>query len=49
MLKSFKDSAYDEDTGFGLLRHVLLVQRGFATSSSYGGAGDSVAQSFRQE
>lgn len=30
MLKSFKISVYDEDTGYGLLRHVL-VKRGFAT------------------
>lgn len=30
MLKSFKIRTYDEDTGFGLLRHVL-VRRGFAT------------------
>ena len=30
MLKSFKSRTYDEDTGYGLLRHVL-VKRGFAT------------------
>ena len=30
MLKSFKIRTFDEDTGFGLLRHVL-VRRGFAT------------------
>lgn len=30
MLKSFKIKTYDEDTGYGLLRHVL-VRRGFAT------------------
>ena len=30
MLKSFKIRTYDEDTGFGLLRHVL-VRRAFAT------------------
>lgn len=30
MLKSFKIKVYDEDTGYGLLRHVL-VKRGFAT------------------
>ena len=30
LAKSFKIRAYDEDTGFGLLRHVL-VKRGFAT------------------
>lgn len=30
MLKSFKIKTYDEDTGFGLLRHVL-VRRGFHT------------------
>lgn len=30
MLKSFKIKIYDEDTGYGLLRHVL-VRRGFAT------------------
>ena len=30
MLKSFKIKTYDEDTGYGLLRHVL-VKRGFAT------------------
>ncbi len=30
MLKSFKIRTYDEDTGYGLLRHVL-VKRGFAT------------------
>ena len=30
MLKSFKIRTYDEDTGYGLLRHVL-VRRGFAT------------------
>ena len=30
MLKSFKIRIYDEDTGYGLLRHVL-VKRGFAT------------------
>ncbi len=30
MLKSFKIKTYDEDTGFGLLRHVL-VRRGFKT------------------
>lgn len=31
MLKSFKIKTYDEDTGYGLLRHVL-VKRGFATN-----------------
>lgn len=30
MLKSFKIRTYDEDTGYGLLRHVL-VRRGFAS------------------
>lgn len=30
MLKSFKIKTYDEDTGYGLLRHVL-VRRGFQT------------------
>ncbi len=30
MLKSFKIKTYDEDTGFGLLRHVM-VRRGFQT------------------
>lgn len=30
MLKSFKIRTYDEDSGYGLLRHVL-VRRGFAT------------------
>lgn len=30
LLKSFKIRTYDEDTGYGLLRHVL-VRRGFAT------------------
>ena len=30
MLKSFKIRTYDEDTGFGFLRHVL-VRRGFVT------------------
>ncbi len=30
MLKSFKLRTYDEDTGYGFLRHVL-VKRGFAT------------------
>lgn len=30
MLKSFKIKTYDEDTGYGLLRHVL-VRRGFKT------------------
>lgn len=30
MLKSFKIKVYDEDTGYGLLRHVL-VKRGFHT------------------
>ena len=30
MLKSFKIKTYDEDTGYGLLRHVL-VRRGFET------------------
>ena len=30
LLKSFKIKTYDEDTGYGLLRHVL-VKRGFAT------------------
>lgn len=30
MLKSFKMKTYDEDTGYGLLRHVL-VRRGFKT------------------
>ena len=30
MLKSFKIKTYDEDTGYGLLRHVL-VRRGFVT------------------
>ena len=30
MLKSFKIKTFDEDTGYGLLRHVL-VRRGFAT------------------
>lgn len=31
MLKSFKIKTYDEDTGYGLLRHVL-VRRGFTTN-----------------
>ena len=31
MLKSFKIKTYDEDTGYGLLRHVL-VRRGFITN-----------------
>ena len=31
MLKSFKIKTYDEDTGYGLLRHVL-VRRGFSTN-----------------
>lgn len=30
MLKSFRIKTYDEDTGYGLLRHVL-VRRGFST------------------
>ena len=30
MLKSFKIKTYDEDTGYGLLRHVM-VRRGFAS------------------
>lgn len=30
MLKSFKIRTFDEDTGFGLLRHVL-IRRGFST------------------
>lgn len=30
MLKSFRMKTYDEDTGYGLLRHVL-VRRGFST------------------
>ena len=30
LLKSFKIKTYDEDSGFGLLRHVL-VRRGFKT------------------
>lgn len=30
MLKSFKIKTYDEDTGYGFLRHVL-IRRGFAT------------------
>ena len=30
MLKSFKLRTYDEDTGYGLLRHVL-IRRGFST------------------
>ena len=30
MLKSFKIRTYDEDTGYGLLRHVL-IRRGFTT------------------
>lgn len=33
MLKSFKIRTYDEDTGYGLLRHVL-VRRGFATNQT---------------
>lgn len=33
MLKSFKIRIYDEDTGCGLLRHVL-VRRGFATDQT---------------
>ena len=31
MLRSFKIKTYDEDTGYGLLRHVL-VKRGFSTN-----------------
>ena len=31
MLRSFKMKTYDEDTGYGLLRHVL-VRRGFTTN-----------------
>nr|WP_313583096.1 23S rRNA (uracil(1939)-C(5))-methyltransferase RlmD [Lacrimispora sp.] len=33
MLKSFKIRTYDEDTGYGLLRHVL-IRRGFATGET---------------
>lgn len=33
MLKSFKIRTYDEDTGFGLLRHVL-IRRAFATNET---------------
>lgn len=40
MLKSFKIKTYDEDTGYGLLRHVLGAQRIFYRgdhgSSGYG-------------
>ena len=38
MLKSFKIKTYDEDTGYGLLRHVL-VRRGFVSKRSDGGSG----------
>lgn len=31
LLKSFKIKTYDEDTGYGLLRHVL-IRRGFSTN-----------------
>lgn len=34
MLKSFKIRPYNEDTGYGLLRHVL-VRRGFQTGRSW--------------
>ena len=30
MLRSFKIKTYDEDTGYGLLRHVL-IRKGYAT------------------
>lgn len=30
MLRSFRIKTYDEDTGYGLLRHVL-VRKGYAT------------------
>ena len=30
LLKSFKIKTYNEDTGYGLLRHVL-IRRGFTT------------------
>lgn len=33
MLKSFKIKTYDEDTGYGLLRHVL-IRRGFSTGQT---------------
>ena len=42
MLKSFKIRTYDEDTGYGLLRHVL-VKRGFATGRSGGGSCDGLS------
>ena len=35
MLKSFKIRTYDEDTGYGLLRHVL-IRRGFFYRRDYG-------------
>ena len=38
MLKSFKIKTYDEDTGYGFLRHVL-IRWGHANGTIYGGAG----------
>ena len=35
LIRSFKIKTYDEDTGYGLLRHVL-VRRGFATGQVMG-------------
>lgn len=38
LLKSFKIRTYDEDTGYGLLRHVL-VRRGFQSRADHGRSG----------
>lgn len=40
MLKSFKIRTFDEDTGYGLLRHVL-IRRGFGKWGDHGGTGNS--------
>lgn len=39
LLKSFKIKVYDEDTDYGLLRHVL-IRTGAEDRSDHGGAGD---------
>ena len=41
MLKSFKIRTYDEDTGYGLLRHVLVT--GLCYRADHGGSGDGLS------
>ena len=48
MLRSFRIKTYDEDTGYGLLRHVL-VRKGLCNRSDNGSACFGIADTSIEE